>query len=806
MTRPVPPLRLDSPHAIPQLLFAEMNDGVVVVDVSGVIVDCNPAFHRRLGYEKEELLGRSVLDLDTAEFAALVPERTKEVMARGLATFESAYQSKDGSVLPVEVSARLCQVDGGIVFFGVVRDITERKRFEARLKEGLELYEAAISTPGLGFWAVGAGGRLMEVNDAYVRQSGYRRDELLTMSVPDLEALESAADTTAHLEQIRRDGFARFRTAHRRKDGTVWPVEVVTTYAEVRGGRYFAFFEDITEKVDQENRLELAARVFETMDQAVVVTDADNRIVSINPATSRITGYLPEEVIGQDPKIFASGRHGADFYRELWESLLRTDHWEGEIWDRRKDGGVYLKWLTINAIRNPRGEVVHYVSVFSDITERKRTEELIWRQANFDSLTGLANRIHFHNQLHQQLEQCRRSAKSLALMYLDLDGFKDVNDTLGHAAGDQLLVEVARRLEERARRSDTVARLGGDEFTLLIGDFEQPARVGSLAEQILEVLHQPFHIAERQIHIGASIGIALYPEDGATVEEISKHADLAMYQSKGSGRNTFRFFRPEMNASANHRLALIHDLHRAVRENAFELHYQPKFRIADGRMIGMEALIRWPREGEAPISPAHFIPCAEETGLILPIGKWVLTEACRRTAGWNRRFGADLRVAVNLSARQLRDARIVDEIMTILGETGVAPGQLELEITESMLMADVEQAIAVMKALRGHGISIAIDDFGTGYSSLNYLKRFPITTLKIDQSFIRELTEDSDDAAIVRAVIALGQSLELDVVAEGVESAGQLDFLLRHHCHAAQGYHLARPLPAERFEALLGAN
>jgi len=548
---------------------------------------------------------------------------------------------------------------------------------------------------------------------------------------------------------------------------------------------------------------ELATRVFDTMSQSVIVTDKHNRIVSINSAATKITGYTIEEIQGKDPKVFSSGRHNREFYAAMWKSLTTTGHWEGEIWDRRKDGEVYLKWMNINVIYDRQGNLNLYVAISSDITERKKTEELIWKQANFDALTELANRTLFQKRLQQELDQCNRSNCTLAVIYLDLDGFKDINDSLGHAAGDKLLVEVSQRLRERARKTDIVARLGGDEFTLLVTDFQQPEQIGSLAEQILEILSDPIIIQGREIHIGASIGIALYPGDGTSLEELTKHADVAMYQAKLGGKNQFQFFQHEMNAKAVHRLSLIHDLHKAVDNNSFQLYYQPKIRLADHKVIGMEALIRWPTADGQMVSPAEFIPCAEETGLIIPIGDWVLAEACRQTAQWNQQFGAQLRVAVNLSARQFRIQNIADKILLTLNAQSLPAHLLELEITESILMNDVEEAIQVMAVLRNHGISIAIDDFGTGYSSLNYLKRFPISTLKIDQSFIRDLTEGSEDAAIVRSIISLAESLDLEVVAEGVETVEQLRFLNQQQCHAAQGYHLAKPMPPEKFEAFL---
>jgi diguanylate cyclase (GGDEF)-like protein/PAS domain S-box-containing protein len=550
----------------------------------------------------------------------------------------------------------------------------------------------------------------------------------------------------------------------------------------------------------------LATNVFNTMSQGVVVTDRDNHIISINLATSKITGYTIEEVAGKNPKIFSSGNQDSDFYASMWRSLTSSGYWEGEIWGKHKNGKLQLHWMTISVIYDKQGEVSQFVSIFSDITERKRTDELIWKQANYDLLTGLANRTLFHKQVQHELNRCQRNKSEIAVIYLDLDGFKDVNDSLGHAAGDKLLIEVAQRLQRYTRKTDTIARLGGDEFTLLLTDIQKPEQVGSVAKNILGLLAEPIVILEREIHIGASLGIALYPGDGTSQEELAKHADVAMYQAKMSGKNQFQFFQQEMKTKALHRLSLIHDLHIALESKAFFLYYQPKIRLSDGKVIGSEALIRWFKSDGQLISPVDFIPCAEETGLIIPIGDWVLTEACRQTEAWNQQFDTQLHVAVNLSARQFRVDNIVGNILATLDQQSFPAHLLELEITESILMDNVEEAIEVMAKLRKQGVSIAIDDFGTGYSSLSHLKRFPINTLKIDRSFICDLTEESKDAAIVHSILSLAESLDLVVVAEGVETIEQLSFLEQKDCFAAQGYYMAKPMPPEEFEAFLLKN
>lgn len=550
-------------------------------------------------------------------------------------------------------------------------------------------------------------------------------------------------------------------------------------------------------------RIRLAKQVIDSTSEAVVVTEQNGVIVDVNNAYLNVTGYERHELIGMNPNVNQSGKHDTAFYQQMWAQLATTGHWAGEIWDRRRNGEIYPKWLNINAIRNNRGVTTHYVGVFNDISEKKATEEKLRNLAFYDPLTSLANRALLRERIEKMLQGGQRGEQSAALLLIDLDGFKNVNDSLGHSAGDHLLIEVARRLEKRARKSDTVARLGGDEFCLLINSIDKPEKVASLAEQLIEVINEPITLESQSVHVGASIGVAFFPEDASSLDELFKHADIAMYQAKENGRNAYQFFLKEMNLRAMERLDLIHDLYKAMDALDFQLYYQPKFRIDDHSLIGMEALIRWPKEGGGMVSPAEFIPCAEETGLILPMGRWVLKEACCQTQRWNTRYGRELCVAVNLSTRQFQGEELYDDVMNVVGDADLAPHLLELEITESVLMSNAKSIINVIERFREQGISIAIDDFGTGYSSLSYLKHLPIDTLKIDQSFVRELESDTEDEAIVLAIISIAEKLGLKVVAEGVETEQQLKFLKQYRCDEAQGYLLGRPLPADEFEELL---
>jgi diguanylate cyclase (GGDEF)-like protein/PAS domain S-box-containing protein len=551
--------------------------------------------------------------------------------------------------------------------------------------------------------------------------------------------------------------------------------------------------------------LRVAAAVFESQ-EGMIVTDAGSVILRVNRAFTEITGYTAEEVVGQTPRLLKSGRHDADFYRLMWETINRTGVWQGEIWDRRKDGEVYPKWLTISAVKGDDGAVTHYIGTQFDISERKKAENKIEQLAFFDQLTGLPNRTLLLDRLKQAMAACSRSGSHGALLFIDLDKFKTLNDTLGHDAGDMLLKQVAQRLTLCVRESDTVGRLGGDEFVVVLAGFskslaDSAAAAETVAEKILASLNQTYALGDAAHCSTASIGVTLFGGDRASIDDLMKQADLAMYQSKAAGRNTIRFFDPALEASVKERVALEEDLRRAVAENQFLLHYQAQV-AGEGCVTGAEVLVRWQHPRRGMVSPAEFIPLAEETGMILPLGHWVLETACTQLARWAVLPGmAHLTLAVNVSAHQFRQADFVDEVLAILKKTDANPQRLKLELTESMLVHNVEEIIEKMLALRVKGVGFSLDDFGTGYSSLSYLKRLPLDQLKIDQSFVRDVLVDPNDAAIARTIVALGENLGLAVIAEGVETEAQRDFLANSGCHAYQGYFFSRPLSIDGFEA-----
>jgi diguanylate cyclase (GGDEF)-like protein/PAS domain S-box-containing protein len=546
-----------------------------------------------------------------------------------------------------------------------------------------------------------------------------------------------------------------------------------------------------------EQQLRLAAHVFEHSGEAILITDHTNRIIEVNAAFTNLTGYSPEDVKGKDPKILACGRTTRDEYIAMWQDIKNKGIWKGELWDRRKDGGIYPKLLTISVVRNHRGGIEFYIGSFADITEQKAAEDRIRHIAHHDNLTGLPNRLHLSVVLEQDLASARREQTGLALMFIDLDRFKLINDTLGHNIGDLLLIEAARRLQACVRESDIVARLGGDEFVVVLTGIEVALDAASVAHKILQTLGQPYTIEGNILHSTPSIGISSFPTDGSDAESLMKHADTAMYHAKEQGRNNVQFFSAAMNAAADERMVLERELRQALIEGQFELFYQPKVRTVDGTLYGVEALIRWRHPDRGIVSPDTFIPIAEEAGLIEAIGAWVLDEACRQLASWKAAGLCAIQMAVNLSAHQLRSPDLANQVMTCIQRYGILEGELELEITESVAMTNPERAIVQLQALRALGVHLAIDDFGTGYSSLAYLKMLPIQTIKLDRAFVRDIETDANDAAISAATIALAHSLGLAVVAEGVETEAQSAFLSGHNCDLLQGYLYGKPEPAQ---------
>ena len=590
-----------------------------------------------------------------------------------------------------------------------------------------------------------------------------------------------------------------------RKDGTVVPVEF-WSHPVVQQGKLVGAvitFMDISQRKLTEEKLRLAAKVFDSTLEGVMVTDADTRILFVNHAFSTITGYSEDEVVGKTPQILGSGRHDREFHRQIWSDIEANGGWQGEIWNRNKAGAEYPEWLSINTVHDPAGGVVNYVGVFADISQIKASQAQLEHLARHDPLTGLPNRTLFQSRLSHAINVAQRHGHGLGLLFMDLDGFKNINDSRGHPVGDELLQGIARRLADNLRAIDTLARLGGDEFVILLEDLEEPQEAAVVAQNVLALLRQPFPLSDgHEVFTGVSIGISLYPDDARDASQLVRNADAALYQAKSQGRGTYRFYTEALTQIANDRQRLESRLRGALDRGEFVVHYQPQVAVRGGRLIGAEALVRWQTpEGEL-IHPAHFIPLAEETGLIRPLGEWVLREACSQFRAWFDAGLPAITLAVNLSSRQFEQRDLVERLHALLAETGFPAHLLELDITESAIMAQGTRAAGVLAALKRLGVSLAIDGFGTGYSSLAGLKRFAVDKLKIDRSFIHDIPQDLNDVEIAATIVAMAKNLKLKVLAAGVETEAQLGFLQTHDCDAYQGYLYSRPLPAADFLAL----
>ena len=641
-------------------------------------------------------------------------------------------------------------------------------------------------------------------NKGAEQQFGYTAEEAVGKNILFLYADEDE-DALFH-EAFLEHGGREMVVKRRKKSGEVfWASLSLSLSRDARGNptAILGYLVDITGRLKSEEELRLQAAIFEYSDEGIIVTDVSKRILSVNRSFTKITGYEAYEAIGQFPSMLKSGLHDRAFYDEMNASIADNGIWIGELWNRRKNGENFPVWMSISGVRSKDGVITHYFSVFTDLTERKNAEQQIYRLAYHDALTGLPNRARLYTLLHQTLLEAQRNKTHGAILFIDLNRFKQINDSLGHAHGDILLKEVAGRLSTSLRGEDIIARIGSDEFVISLVGIARHEDAAIVAQKIIDNLSLPIMVEEHELQISASIGISIYPDDGDDAETLIKNADVAMDRAKqGEAPDGYLFFSPDMNRRALERLKLESNLRRALERNELLLYYQPQLNLESGKIIGAEVLLRWNHPGTGMISPADFIPLAEETGLIIPIGEWILETVCARNKEWQRAGLPIVKLAVNISAKQFRPTlpRLVAEI---LARHELDARFLELEITESMIMQNVEGVIAMMDDFQLLGTSLSLDDFGTGYSSLSYLKRFPIDKLKIDQSFVRGVTQDADDEAITKAIISLSKNLGLCVIAEGVETEKQLAFLKSSGCEEIQGYYYSRPLPEDDFVKFL---
>ena len=772
------------------LILDTITDGILVVDLHGIVLYANQAAIKLL--ERKSIVGQSLaIPINSG---CTEPQDINLIRPSGFAWAEMRS-------VPFEW-------EGAPAYAIGLHDITARKHTEMALQQSEALFQTLARLAPVGIFKTNVQGKCEYVNQRWCDISGMLAEQALgdgwieAIFVDDRERVFQEWDIAT---QTQTPFNSQYRFQY--KNGPVhWVIGRATAEYDQQQHLlgYIGTITDITDIKRNETHLRLAAAVFETTREGVMITDANRRIQRVNRAFIEITGYNQAECLGKTAALMRSGRHSRDFYLEMWRQINQHGHWQGEIWNRRKNGEIYPELLSISTVKNQAGEICNYVGVFADISKLKASEQELDYLAHHDPLTKLPNRMLFMSRLQHSIDQAQRQNCQLAVLMLDLDRFKDVNDSFGHLAGDDLLQMVAKHLDSRTRASDTVCRLGGDEFVILLEEVSHPESAARIARDIISSMNEAWRLPSgNEVRIGVSIGIALFPDHSTAAVELIQNADTAMYQAKKEGRNCFKYFSENLTRVARERIAIEYRLRQAIEKNQLRVFYQPQLDVATGQVIGAEALVRWQADSGELIPPLRFIPIAEETGLITLVGNWVLKETCRQGKQWLDDGLPALRLAVNVSAHQLLHGDLCEEVRTTLAETGFPAQSLELELTESTLMKRETEAIEILNSLHGLGVHLAIDDFGTGYSSLAYLKLFALDVLKIDKSFIDDIPMDNDDMEITATIIAMAKTLRMKVIAEGVETAEQLAFLAERKCDFYQGYYTSKPLPANEFEAFM---
>ena len=785
-----------------RLVSTEAKDAIAIIGQEEQIIYWNPAAERIFGYTSNEAMGENL-------HALLSPSRYRDTAHSGFEhfkqygvgnfigkTLEFDALHRNGGEFPIELSISAFMLKGKWHALGIIRDITERKQAEMKAAALIRRNQVLMQSTVEGMHVLDDKGNVIEANDSFCRHLGYAPEEILQLSVFDFEAKLTVAELQSNIERLL-NGQAVFESVHRRKDGTLVDVEVSVSGVELDGQKcIFALSRDITVRKRAEESLHITASVFANSQEAILITDANNNILDVNPAFTGITGYSREEVMGKNPRLLSSGRQGKAFYTQLWKTLEQEGNWRGEIWNRRKSGEVYAELLSISAIRDEAGMVQRYVAAFSDISHIKEHEAELSRVAHYDALTGIPNRVLLADRLQQAIAQTSREQGMMAVCYLDLDGFKPINDTMGHEAGDQMLIEVARRIGNTIRGGDTVARLGGDEFVVLLLDLEKGEECVTTLERLLNAIAQPITFKNKASSISASIGVSIYPLDHEDPDTLLRHADQAMYVAKQSGRNRFHIYDSSLDRRARDQREFLKSIRYGLEHDQFELHYQPKVNLRTRELIGAEALIRWRHPERGLLPPAEFLRQIENTELDIELGEWVIVTALTQLNYW-RSAGLDIEVSINISGYHLESTRFDDRLLQQLALCpGLPPGRLQIEILETVALGDIDKVRKIIESCRKIGVGFALDDFGTGYSSLMYLSNLSVDVLKIDQTFVRDMLEDKGDMAIVQGIIALARAFDRKTVAEGIETEKIYEILLDMGCEIGQGYFIARPMPA----------
>jgi len=791
-----------------------IGDAVIATDAAGRVTSMNPTAQRLCGWALSDALGHRLTDvfcIVNALTRTPVADPVQLVLAKGrvvglanhtvlLARDGREYQIAD-SAAPIRNASD--EIVGVVLVFS---DVTEKYLAEMALKESEQRFRELYEKAPLPYQSLDIEANILEVNEAWLSLLGYTREEVIGRFVGDF-LTETSTETLS-------GEFPRFKAKGRVdgpefelicKDGTLKRAVINGKISRDIGGdfqRTHCILTDVTERRQRESQLQLAASVFVNAGEGIIITDITGTIVDVNQTFSRITGYSREEIIGQNPRILQSGRQDEAFYKALWQDVTEQGHWSGEVWNRRKSGEVYAELLSISAVRDLAGQTQHYVGLFTDITVIKAHQKQLEHIAYFDALTNLPNRVLLADRLQQAMVQAQRRDQQVAVVYLDLDGFKSINDRHGHDVGDQFLITLAAAMKDTLREGDTLARIGGDEFVALLIDLDSPGSCVSMLERLLQAAAAPVSVGPLVLQVSASIGVAFYPQaQDIDADQLVRQADQAMYQAKVAGKNRYSLFDTEQDTSLRSRHESLERIRLGLVQGEFVLHYQPKVNMHSGQVIGAEALIRWQHPEKGLLAPLTFLPVIEDHPLAVEVGEWVIDTALCQMEAW-RAAGLVLPVSVNIGARQLQQSDFVARLQAILKrDPNVNPADLELEILETSALADIAQVSEVIEDCAELGVMFALDDFGTGYSSLTYLKRLRVAMLKIDQSFVRNMLTDSDDMAILQGVIGLAAAFQHGVIAEGVETVPHGTALLQLGCKLAQGYGIAKPMPAEKMPA-----
>ena len=774
-----------------RLVAETMEDVVCLHDQRGRLVFVSPSAEKLAGRQPGELIGSDPLDFVHEQDAPGLAEDGFSRVLESKETVNLTYRwiKPDGSQVWLETIMSPVLDDNGEVsgFVSSSRDVSQRVEAEQKA-ESLARFPEENPNPVL---RVNSRGELCYANRAshwLLADLGLAEGQMLPDEIRERIGSLDRRGKSSYLEQVVGPRTLRLTIAPTADSDSI-----------------YVYVEDVTQQKYFHQQQQMVAKVFEKSVEGIIIADAEGTVQVVNRAFTEITGYEAEDVLGREMNVLRADKHSVSFMEELWKEMTESGQWTGEYWNRRKDGEAYPEWLTLSIIRDEAGDVTNYVAIFHDITEIKKSQEKIHYQAHHDALTGLPNRVLLEDRLAQALRRAERNRNKVAVLFLDLDNFKRINDSLGHELGDEILKRTGVRIMQSIREVDTVARLGGDEFIVVLTDVEERDMVSRVAGRLLESFNTPFVLQGRELLVGVSIGITVYPDDGTDAGELIRNADMAMYQAKDGGRGNYRLFARAMHEDATRRMEMETELRRAMASDSFILHYQPRVGLADGRMVGLEALVRWRHPSGKLVMPGDFIDVAEDSGLIVPLGRLVLESACKQVRAWLDAGLLPCMVSVNLSPKQFQQKDLLEMVESILASTGLPSELLELEITETTVMRNVDEAVDILGRLSRLGIAFSVDDFGTGYSSLYYLKRFPIGTLKVDRSFVRDIEQDPNDRALVEAIITMSHALNLKVVAEGVETPRQFTFLKEKSCDQAQGYLMSKPLPAAEIELMLKA-